>query len=120
MKVLIAHNPIKKIKRALTYDQAIRQSREEDKIKEYIEKTYPEHGYSSHLHFGSGTFQGRQIPPFNYNKRYITKGKQIGPGQLKKIKALAKRKKDKKLTDLLDILSKVFFPETEEGEKYNL
>ncbi len=104
----------------MTYGMAVRLSNIDNKIKNYIEEVYPEHGYSSHLYFGFGTFQGRQIPPYNYSKKYITYGKGIGVGQIKKIIALAKRKNDSKLFSLIDDRQNINNPERVEADKYNL
>ena len=70
----------------LTYGDALKMGRFDKEIKKHIEDNYPEHSYTAE-------------PP----KNLITFGRSIGAGQAKKLLALAKRKKD---TILLDLLNK--------------
>jgi len=96
----------------ITYGDALRLSEFDKYIKQYIEDNYPEYGYDARfLH-----------PDKKDTKRYITYGKELGVGQAKKILALAKRKKDIKLLDLLSKRNKNI-EEVELGRqasKYNL
>lgn len=79
----------------LTYDQALKLGKYDNEIKQYVEDNYPEHGYNAIHHYPikNGKYQT--------DKKYITYGKSIGVGQAKKLLALAKRKNDLKLFNLL-------------------
>jgi len=76
----------------ITYGESLKLHEFDKQIKQYIEDNYPEHGYDARfLH-----------PDKKDIKRYISRNKTLGDGQAKKIMALAKRKKDIKLLDLLN------------------
>ncbi len=99
----------------LTYDEALKISEFDEKIKQIINVNYPEHGVGAYQNSVIGAYQ-------NSANRYVTSGKSLSVTQTKKILALAKRNNDVKLLELLDKKAKNLkeVERNREINKYNI
>jgi hypothetical protein len=80
----------------LNYSNVLKLTEFDEDIKGYVEYNYPEYGYNSIAH------HPMKNGKYDNTKKMITYGKSLGVGQAKRILALAKRKKDSTMLELLN------------------